>query len=345
MSAYRRAADMTSPTQANFAALVCFAISGIMSMTFFRDDWGDRGMVMIGLMGLGIAAGCLLILKGRRLARMRSLFESVTLETPRPELRPGEPVKVVLGLQPARDLAVTRVVFRLEQFESSHLEAEHMNAPSAVVFQHQVEVKLGRELTAGKEHTVQGKLEVPAEAPATLALQHHQVSCRLVARIEGDEFGGVEVSWPLPVVSRVAPGASPAPVPALETRFELENLTLWLEGTEGARVGGALPGELRVHAEKARAHQGIEAALVWSAEGGSPESFEVDRVILAEPGELGAGDTAFLLGLEVPPDAPASYLGELVAVRWSVQVCAPPLVPAGAPAVLPLAVGPGEDPS
>jgi hypothetical protein len=96
-----------------------------------------------------------------------------------------------------------------------------------------------------------------------------------------------------------------------------------------------------VAAEGPLSHRGIEALLVWTAEGGSPESFEVDRVVLAEPGELPAGESRLRLGLRVPGEAPATCLGELVAVRWAVHVVAPGLFEAGAPGILPLAVRAG----
>lgn len=341
VSVLRQPIDMQTSGQASLAAFFCFAVSGIMSLTFFKDGWGDRGIVMIGLMAVAAVGGVMLLLRARKLARISSLFRNVFLETPRPTLRPGETVSLRLGLEPARALEIERVVFICEQIESCFLEGESVHTETAQIFRVKRKVKVGKRLDVDKEHGVECKLSLPEDAPATFSSQYHRIACQVTAYIEGKGFSPVELTWPIEVAPELDSRA-----PNLEnstgdfaSRVDFEGLHLVLEQGPEVAVGRPLGSHLLLHADRELDHQGISAALSWTVEGGTPERFEVAQADLAPGGTLSEGETRLDLDLAIPEGAPATHLGDLVSVRWSLRVTIPGVVEAAKPAVLPVRVG------
>jgi hypothetical protein len=341
---YRHHYDLGSAGQVAYAAFFCFGVSGIMSLTFFKSDWGDRGLVMIGLMAMGAVGGVMLLLRARKLARVGNLFHDVFLDTPRQALRPGETVCLRLGLQPARSLEIDRVVFRFEQIESCHLEGEEVHAETYQIFEVKKKVKVGGKLETEKEHVVEGKLTLPGDAPATLSGQHHRIYCQIAVRIVGKGFSPVELTWPMEVAPRLDASILPPDNSGgdFAARVDFEGFHLILEQDEEAEVGGSLTGALMFDVQEAQPHPAITGVLIWTLEGGTPESFEVTRQEITPGGGFERGKNRIPLNLEIPADAPATYLGNLVTVRWTLHILIPGLAEAGDPAVLPVRVGMGR---
>lgn len=312
-----------------------------MSLTFFKSGWGDRGLVMIGLMAVAAVGGVMLLLRARKLARVSSLFQEIFLETPRESLRPGETVTFRLGLQPARPLEVERVIFVCEEIESCFHEGESVHAETAQVFVVKQKVKVGKQLETEKEHVVEARLTIPGDAPATLACQYHRIAGQVTVLVEGKGFSPVELTWPLEVAAQLDGSVKGTEVVAGDfgARVDYEGLHVVLEQEQDPEVGGPLNGRLVLHADRELRHQGVSVALAWTAEGGTSESFEVASAELCEGGTLPTGISRFPLDLPIPESAPATHLGNLVSVRWALRVTVPGLIEAAAPAILPLRVG------
>lgn len=336
MDGFVRNADMTSPGGAYAAATFCFAVSGIMSMTFFRNDWGDRGTVMIGLMALAAIGGVLLILRGRRLARVRSLFSGLRVECDRERLQAGKPAQLEVTLTPARTLEVGRVVLRLEARERATPEGEPMNAAVHTLFQIEAVEELGRSLDAGQPHVIQARLEVPADAPGTFQTRFHALTCNLTLDVEGVGFSPVLESWPVEVEAGPAKATEGG---RFGSRVEFEGLAVTLEGAELVAPGSTLEAELVLVADDEMSHQGISAALAWVVEGESSERSEVGSTEVTPAGTLSAGETRLPVRLEVPEDLPATYHGEILTVRWGLEVSLGGLAEGGAAPVLAVRVG------
>jgi hypothetical protein len=327
---------MTSPGGAYAAATFCFAVSGIMSMTFFRNDWGDRGTVMIGLMALAAIGGVLLVMRGRRLARVRSLFEALGVACDQERLVAGEPAEFLVTLTPARTLELERVVVRLEARERATPEGEPMNAAVHTLFQVEAVEELGKTLEPGSSHEVRVKLEVPSDAPGTFQTRFHSLGCDLTLDVEGKGFSPVLESWPVEVE------AGPARVSEagiFGSRFEFEGLALTLEGADLVPPGGPMDAELVLVSEEGMDHGGIDATLSWVVEGEGIERTEIAQVEVAPAGNLPAGETRLPVRLEVPRDVPATYHGEILAVRWVLEVALGGLAEGEAAPVLGLRVG------
>lgn len=336
MDGFVRHADMTSPGGAYSAAAFCFAVSGIMSMTFFRNDWGDRGTVMIGLMALAAIGGVLLVLRGRRLARVRSLFEGLSVTCDQERLAAGAPAEFLVTLTPARALPVDRVVVRLEARERAMPEGEPMNAAAHTLYQVEVTKELGRTLEPGRSHEVRARLEVPSDAPGTFETRFHALCCDLTLDVEGGGYSPVLASWPveiLPGAVRTAEGG------LFGSRIEFEGLAMTLEGADLVAPGSSREAELVLVADEAHEHQGIQATLVWMVEGEGVERTEVARVEVAPPGSLAAGETRLPVNLEIPEDVPATYHGEILTVRWGLEVALGGLAEGSSTPVLSLRVG------
>lgn len=338
MHGFVRTADMTSPGQAYAAAAFCFAVSGAMSMTFFRSDWGDRGIVMIGLMAVAAIGGVLLVMRGRRLARVRSLFEDIRVRGERERLVAGQPAELTIELVPARPLDVDRLVLRLEARERATPEGEPMNAAIHSVFQVEAVKGLGKTLEPGKAHEVKARLEVPADAPGTFQTRFHGLACDLTLDVEGKGFSPVIESWPVDV--------EPGPARATEggafgSRVEFEGLAVTLEGAESLAPGASHEAELVLVADEELAHQGIEATLAWVVESDEgSERTEVTRAELAPAGRLPVGETRLPFALAVPAEVPATYHGAILAVRWGLEVSMAGLADGRDAAVLGVRVGP-----
>ena len=317
MDGFVRHADMTSPGGAYAAATFCFAVSGIMSMTFFRNDWGDRGTVMIGLMALAAIGGVLLVMRGRRLARVRSLFEGLTVTGAAERLVPGQEFEFKIQLTPARALEVERVVLRLEARERAMPEGEPMNASVHTLFQVEAAEDLAERLEPGRTHEVQARLTVPADAPATFQTRFHALLCDLTLDVEGKGFSPVLEAWPV----EIQPGPARAGEGTLfGSRFEFEGLAVTLEGADLVAPGSTMDAELVLAADEALEHKGIAATLLWVVEGEGAERTVIGEVEVAAAGSLPEGETRLPVSMEVPEGVPATYHGEILAVRWILEV-------------------------
>ncbi len=288
-------------------------------MTFYYNDWGDRGLVMVGLMALGAIFGVLLLLKGRRLSRVRSLFEALSIETPSKSLAPGKELSMKVGLLPAKNLKVKRLIVRLEGYERAAPEGEPMNALSSQVCEARVEVPVNRLLEAGREHQIDASFQVPTDSPPSFQTQLHQAGNRLHLEVEGEGFSPVTQSWEVPIRGATEK-PSDAEVPDFGSRIEFEGLALTLDGGLDARVGEAFDAELVLSSETEMKHGGISVTLVWNVEASHLERNPVVTEELAPAGTLEVGETRIPLSLRIPKRVPHSYAGELLNVKWGLEV-------------------------
>lgn len=290
------------------ASFFCFAVAGIMSMTFVKDGWGDRGTVMFGLMGFGVVAGLGLLFKAIQMRRYGSRFGALSLVQPTRDLRQGQKLRFLLEGVADRDLTFRSYSAKLRVLELASAEGSRQGREVQEIFSCRKEWKSSQSHPAGSDFRLDLDLEtsLPEGLPSAFRAVAHEVAAELQVGLELEGAEPFGIAFALPLRGRIEAEASDASEPAWTS---LEG------GPEGleARLPELVKGEAQVVSVRAKDDldlAGLELVLGWSLEGHYPEEHEVLEL---EP-QIEKKEAHF--SAKIPMAAPLAFEGKECQLTW-----------------------------
>lgn len=260
-------------------------------------------LVLLSLLGL-VAA---LFVIGRRVTRY---FGALAVELSGHPLRAGQTYRVAVH-HPRPDLA-ERVRLELVCEEEA---TQGKSTKRHVAFRQPVDL----DKVPGQDEARAGQLEVPAGAPASFKLDHHQVAWRLEARVGRGRLW--RTMYPVTVE---AAGGAGRPVPAAPGPLRLDEgvVSLWVDGDSSVfQPGDVLSGGYAVKPSDDGPLRTAEVSVLWTTEPSGPTEIGVchyeDLEAVSENDLRLYQRRTFQARL---PAGPLSYAGQAVEVRWLVRL-------------------------
>ncbi|HOS43370.1 MAG TPA: hypothetical protein PK794_06750, partial [Armatimonadota bacterium] len=303
-----------------FLAILCGAIA---LGTLFGTAPGEFGFFTLALL-TGLVIGVIVFI---RKAIYYSAIEAVEMAPPyQPVLGAPLPVKVAIAV--LQSIPVTDVEVTLTARERAvNRGGKHETTFQEELFTQTVRVDAGGTWNGGQAVHFTAPLVIPADLPASFAGKHNFIewTATLWVGIPG-WYPDIRHTLPLtvrPLVAGVPPLAvAPRtfPLPMLgDLRAQLQLTCATSEGWPVLQAGSDIPFTLTIDPLEATANQRLRIELGYHITGaGDDEGRAV--AVTGFPDGWGAGPGSFTEKLPIPGDAPLSYDGRHLRMRWTLTL-------------------------